>query len=206
MCQPKFDFNNPQQFVDELKLWATQLQARPPSTPEDIASCPPELLQEMLDDLEKVKFLRRMHAQNGEKRACSVFDHLFSNGCLPTRIDDGEGKMSRELRFKNTGKKVDRAIFHPSGRLTLIELKDFADERAIVAGIGQVQWYAAMAEAEYSNAPVVPALAVLGSRDDNVARACQRAGVEYFPMGPLRAWRILSMAMDLAGMHALPGH
>lgn len=155
--------------------------------------------EEVAKHLEFFQPLAKMHSLTGEKRACAVFDWQYVNGLLPEDIanPDVESKLKREHKF-NLGKYVDRAITHADGRITLIELKDSADERAIVAGIGQVLWYAAMAETDSAASPVVPVLAVLGEPDQLVARACERAGVRYFPMGSIAHFKLLSMVCDIA--------
>lgn len=152
--------------------------------------------------LEQIAHMRpfsKMHTLTGEKRACAVFDWQFVNGLLPEDIvrPEVECQMKREHRFAS-GKCVDRSIVHTDGRLTLIELKDSVDERSIVAGIGQVLWYAAMAEVDYSFAPIDPVLAVLGEPDQYVSRACERAGVHYFPMGSIEHFKFLSLACEIA--------
>jgi hypothetical protein len=126
--------------------------------------------------------LARMHTEFGEKRACSIFDWQYNQNLLPECVPSDGNKLIKEMRFAS-GRKVDRAVFHNSGRLSIIEIKDNCDQRSVVAGIGQALLYAALAEKEYSNTPIVPVLAVLGNHDDDVARACYRGGVEYIPLG-----------------------
>lgn len=161
-----------------------------------------EVYNEMQRQSELLRPLAGMHLLTGEKRACAVFDWQYVNNILPADISNPEvgSKMKREHKF-SAGKYVDRAIRHDDGRLTLVELKDSADERAIVAGIGQVLWYAAMAEADSTSAPIVPVLAVLGERDKHVARACERAGVRYYPMGSIAHFKFMSIACDIAINH-----
>ncbi len=152
--------------------------------------------QQAYNELQAIKRslypLARMHMLNGEARGAAAFDSLLymRADCIGDVIPDNVVRVEREFALGR--KRVDRAIFHADGRLTLVEVKDFCDERMIVAGIGQALYYAALAERLCDAAPIVPALAVLGERDSDVARACQRGGVEYIPLGSVKMLRLLS--------------
>ena len=69
---------------------------------------------------------------------------------------------------------------------------------SVLGGIGQALLYAALAEKEYRNTPVVPMLAVLGGYDADVARACSRGGVEYLPLGSTESLYLLSRVAAVA--------
>ena len=135
--------------------------------------------------------LARMHNMFGEERACAVFDWKILNGLLPECVPADVERVKKELRFK-TGRKVDRAVFHTSGRLSTVEIKDACDQRAVVAGIGQALLYASLAEKEYPSHHIVPVLAVLGLPDPDVARACKRGGVEYVALGDVQFMTLMS--------------
>lgn len=150
-----------------------------------------ESYQEMLKLRAKHAPLARMHLLNGEQRACAVFDWMYENGMLPETLPNEGEKYVKELRFSG-GRKVDRAIFHKSGQLSIIEVKDACDTRSIVGGIGQALLYAALAEKQFQNTPIVPVLAVLGDTDHDIARACSRGGVEYIPLGGVGFMNTLS--------------
>jgi len=144
--------------------------------------------------------LARMKDLFGEARACAAFDWLLNFNLLPDFIPQDVNNVKKELRFR-TGRKVDRALFHASGRLSIVEIKDACDQRAVVAGIGQALLYAALAEKEYLDRQIVPVLAVLGERDEDVARACQRGGVEYIPLGNIQYLNTLSQIVAIMVNH-----
>lgn len=144
--------------------------------------------------------LARMHNMFGEERACAIFDWKIMNGLLPDCIPPDVESVRKEMRFK-TGRKVDRAVFHASGRLSAVEIKDACDQRAVVAGIGQALLYASLAEKEYPSHHIVPVLAVLGLPDPDVARACQRGGVEYVALGDVQIMTLLSKVANFLAYH-----
>lgn len=144
----------------------------------------------------RLRFLARMHSQTGEARACSIFDHLYINSILPNCIPVDGIELVREHPF-STGRRVDRIIKHASGRLSIVEIKDACDQRSVVAGIGQALLYATLAERDFFNSSIVPVLAVLGDYDEDVARACERGGVEYVSLGNIQYLKILSQMTDL---------
>lgn len=152
-----------------------------------------EAAKKLSEERDKLLPLAAMHLLHGEQRACAMFDWMFSEKLLPEFFmsESGDSACVRELKFRN-GKRVDRAVFHSSGTLLIIEIKDACDERSIVAGIGQALWYSSIAELENLNSNIVPVLVVLGEHDDNIARACARGNVEYFPLGSVSELNLLS--------------
>lgn len=150
-----------------------------------------EAFARLVEERKKLRPLAAMHLQRGEERACSIFDHLYLINSLPECIPDDVERMRREYTFKS-GRRADRIIFHSSGRLSVVEIKDACDQRAVVAGIGQALLYATLAEKEFTNTPIVPILAVLGDYDADVARACKRGGVEYVALGNVKFLSALS--------------
>ncbi len=135
----------------------------------------------------KLAPLARISALNGEQRAVAVFDTFLASGvdAITDVVGDDVVRVAKEMRLDRG--RVDRALFHQSGRLTLVEIKDSIAPREVVAGIGQVLFYAAVAERTTTAKEVVPVLAVLGERDVDVSRACSLAGVAYIPLGDI-AW------------------
>lgn len=156
--------------------------------------------QEAYERLQKEKKrhepLARMHKQHGEARACSIFDYMYENCLLPDCIPADESTLVREYTF-SSGKRVDRIIRHASRRLSVVEIKDACDQRAVVGGIGQALLYATLAEKDFSYAPIVPILAVLGDYDQDVARACERGGVEYIALGNIEYLTLMSKMVSL---------
>lgn len=141
--------------------------------------------------------LANMHLMNGEKRACAVFDTFAQLGIEPVVSVLGTD-ITRIAPEFNVGRgRVDRAVFHESGRLSLVEIKSAVSTRDVVAGIGQALMYAAQAERMTDCSPIVPVLAVLGEYDEDVARACERGGVEYIALGGIGWLKLLSQLTEM---------
>jgi hypothetical protein len=154
--------------------------------------------QRLCAERQKLSHLALMHMENGEKRAVSVFDWMVAVSCdeVASKIDlSNVIRIAPELTIGSG--RVDRAFFHKNGSLTLVEIKDCASQRQIVAGIGQVLVYSAMAERALSATRIIPVLAVLGEPDGDVKRACDLAGVEYIALGDVRFLRFMSAVTHL---------
>lgn len=140
------------------------------------------------------RFLRPLadvHRMNGASRAIAVFDWQIAAGLVPGFAQPDVNEMLPSLSFAG-GSVADRAIFHKMGRLSLVVIRDSCAARLATAGLGQALLAAAQAERQYSDSSIVPVLAVLGTHDDDLARACDLGGVEYIPMGTAESFRILS--------------
>lgn len=164
-----------------------------------------EAMVELVEERKKLEPLARMCAVNGEKRAVALFDYYLKNGNdrLNEIVGDDEIVLSAP-EYRVPGGACDRALIHKSGRITLVEIKGCTSTREIVAGIGQVLVYAAKVERTTEHFPIVPVLAVLTEHDEDIARACGLAGVEYFPLGDLPFFMTLSRiaAIAIGAKHA----
>lgn len=143
--------------------------------------------------------LAAMHRKNGESRGVAVLDTMLHLGMEPVASAVGNDIVAIKPEFAVAGRgRVDRAVEHQSGRLSIIEVKDSGSPREVVAGIGQVLFYKAMLERSSSWDPIVPMLAVLHERDEDIARACSLAGVTYLPLGDVAWLRLISKILAVA--------
>jgi len=142
--------------------------------------------------------LGEMAALTGERRAVAALDTmLLARWVTVTDIIGGDIK-SIHPEFSINGKwRVDRAVKHHDGRITLIEVKDCFSPQNVAAGIGQVLYYKAMLERTSSHDPIVPALAVLQDPHPDISRACECAGVLYIPMGTVPVMRGMSAIVKI---------
>lgn len=157
----------------------------------------PEAYKEAQKIRSQLRPLASMHKLNGEQRTVAVFATLAHTKCDLITDVIGDDYDSEDIfhEYKVGNGRVDCAIFHNSNTLSLIEIKDCTSHRDIVAGIGQVLWYAAMAERTTDRTRINPVLAVLGDHDDDIERACSLAGVHYICLGPLKNMLLLSKIM-----------
>lgn len=148
----------------------------------------------------------RAHSLNGEARGVAVLDTMLRirSEAVQEIVPDDVDKIIPEYRIDNRW-RVDRAIFHRSGRVTIVEAKDGASPREVVAGIGQALFYKAVLERTTSHCPIVPVLAVLHDHDEDIARACSQAGVEYLPLGDVSFTRTLSKLVGATMFNQLAG-
>ncbi len=147
-----------------------------------------EAADEVGQIIDALRPMAAAHRLNGEDRGVAVLDTMLRQRWEPMATFIGADDITAivpEYRLAQRW-RVDRAVFHASGRLSLIEVKDGASPREIVAGIGQAVFYKAVAERTTSHSPIVPALAVLQGPDEDIARACSLAGVEYLPLGDIK--------------------
>lgn len=135
-----------------------------------------------------------VHTLHGEARAEALFDFLLAERAanVAELIPANIRAVVRQYALAGRRGLVDRAVFHEDGRATLVEVKDAGPLRDIVAGIGQVVLYRALMERTTSFSPIAGVLAVLHDHDDDVARACEIAGVGYLPLGNVAVVRIFS--------------
>lgn len=135
---------------------------------------------------------------NGEAAACAVFDGLLRLECDEIVGKVGSDVVRAEREWQVGSGRVDRALWHQSGAMTLVEIKSQGDMRSVVGGIGQAVYYAAMAERTTVASEIRAALGVLGTNDCDIAAACKRAGVIYIPLGSAACHRMMSKIIDLS--------
>jgi len=113
----------------------------------------------------------------------AIFGHLRKVlGC--SKID------RHHFEYAVKGGRVDLALFHTDGGISLVEFKVDGPVHAVVAGIGQLFFYEAMflRKAQRSSKPsyikkylVSP---VAGDDAQSVAEACELAGVQFVQCAP----------------------
>lgn len=141
--------------------------------------------------------LAAVHRLNGKSRGVAYLDWLLlhPNDAISEIVGD-DIKAIRPKMSVGTGMRVDWAIEHTSGRLTLIEVRDSGSQREIAQGIGVLLLCRAVIERTASHGQVVHVLAALIDEDQDLRRACNLAGVGFLPMGSVRQACALSRIAD----------
>lgn len=142
--------------------------------------------------------LARIHRLNGEARGVATLDWKLLTGCEHVAQLLGAEVQAIHPEFQISGRwRVDRAVTHTDGSISLIEVKDCCSPREIAVGIGQVLFYKACLERTTSFGPIRPCLAALIDEDQDLERACSLAGVTFIPLGNLKWTRAISRLTDL---------
>ena len=177
--------------AQELALVRSAARGRPIANPEAAATA-----RQLRKALQPLAWMRDL---NGEARGVAVLDtmlRLRMGAVLPV-LAVPVARIEREYRI--AGRYfVDRALFHADGGVTLIEAKDGATPREVVAGIGQALIYKAALERTGGHPRIDTALAVLHDPDEDIARACALAGVVYLPLGSVAWARAMSHVAEFA--------
>ncbi len=125
-----------------------------------------------------------LHVPNGEAGACAVIRLMLVSGVLASTWDlPPITNWEQEFAFPRG--RVDFALFHVDGSVSLVEVKNAGSDRDILCGIGQLSLYAIQAGQNLPRNKVrrILAVAIDSAKSLHLDSACHLAGVTFECIG-----------------------